>query len=269
MSRRIGHRGNKQRSQRVRSELEPRRVGGGYLLSGLVACGHVDGEEHPMNVESISAAAGKRGRYAFYICTRMKNSRGDQCQARRISVRGLDQAVINNLLEQVLTVQNLRPLAQELVDALKERSGDAGTRIMALETRLTEIERSMAHILDAFENMGYARQLQLRYDERLREQQETLVALDQLRRIHASSQQIRLITEKTLEDWVAYLRAALEGQDKEVARGVIRHFVARIVVKAGTGTIYYSFPFPDAAYMPSLGDLDPRGFEPLTSTVRL
>lgn len=83
-------RGDKQRRQPVRPELEPRRVGGGYLLSGLVACGHVDGEEHPMTIESIPGEKGVRGQYAFFICTRMKNSRGEQCQARRTSVRALD-----------------------------------------------------------------------------------------------------------------------------------------------------------------------------------
>jgi hypothetical protein len=50
---------------------------------------------------------------------------------------------------------------------------------------------------------------------------------------------------------------------------LIQHFVAKIVVKEGTGTYSKAFPFPDDLYMPSYGKVDLRGFEPLTSTVRL
>lgn len=39
--------------KKIISKLEPRRLGSSYLLSGLVFCGYVDGEEHPMHIESI------------------------------------------------------------------------------------------------------------------------------------------------------------------------------------------------------------------------
>ncbi len=64
-------------------------------------------------------------------------------------------------------------------------------------------------------------------------------------------------------------REALESEDKALARRLIQQFVARIVIKKGTRILYYTFPFPDDSYMPSFRDLDLRGFEPLTSTVRL
>ena len=119
----------------VRS-LEPRRVGKEHLLSGLVVCGHIDGQEHPMNIEHIPGKKGKRGSYTFFICTTMKNSRSTQCQAKRISMKSLDQTVIDNLLAHVLMLDNLRPLAQNIAESLLERSSDAGTRMMALEDQL-------------------------------------------------------------------------------------------------------------------------------------
>jgi hypothetical protein len=54
------------------------------------------------------------------------------------------------------------------------------------------------------------------------------------------------------------IRMALEGEDKALARRIIQQFVAKIVIKKGTGTRYYTFPFPDDAYMPSYGNLDLR-----------
>jgi hypothetical protein len=52
------------------------------------------------------------------------------------------------------------------------------------------------------------------------------------------------------------MRDALEGDDKSVARQIIQQFVAKIVIKEGTGTLYYTFPFPDDSYMPSFRYLD-------------
>lgn len=45
---------------------------------------------------------------------------------------------------------------------------------------------------------------------------------------------------------------ALEGEDKALARRIIRQFVAKIVIKEETGTLYYTFPFPDDLYVPQL-----------------
>lgn len=82
--------------------------------------------------------------------------------------------------------------------------------------------------------------------------------------------QVRVIRRMMTNMWeILYMRNVLEGEDKSLARRIIQQFVAKVVIKEGRGTLYYIFPFPDDLYMPSYGNLDPRGFEPLTSTVRL
>ena len=253
----------------VMKEMEPRRVGSNYLLSGLVVCGHVDGEEHPMNVESIPARKGKRGNYTYFICTTKKNSRNGACQAGRVSMRNLEQTVIENLLAHVLTVENLRPLAKRIAEAMEERSRDAVLRITTLEDRLAEVQQAMENIMDAIEQMGYAKHLQQRYDERRREEEEIVVELTQLQGLQVTPKQILQITDEALEGWIAYMRASLEGDNRTAARRIIQQFVAKIVIKEGTGTLYYTFPFPDDSYMPSERNLDLRRLELLTSTVRL
>lgn len=259
----------KHNGRQVDRQHEPRRIGSKYLLSGLVVCGHVDGEEHPMNVESIPGKKGKRGNYTFFICSTMKNSRGQACEAKRVSTKALDQTVIENLLAHVLTIENLRPLAKNIAQSLEERSSDAGTRISALEDKLAEVKKSLENIMDAIENMGYAKHLQQRYDERRREEEELLSELAVLEALQVNPGHIAQISDEALEGWICYMRDVLESEDKALARRIIQQFVAKIVIKEGTGTLYYTFPFPDDSYMPSFRDLDLRGFEPLTSTVRL
>lgn len=246
---------------------EPRRVGSKYLLSGLVVCGHVDGEEHPMNVESIPGKKGKRGNYTFFICSTMKNSRGQACEAKRVSTKALDQTVIKNLLAHVLSIENLQPLAKNIAQSLEERSSDAGTRIAAIEDKLAEVKKSLENIMDAIENMGYAKHLQQRYDERRREEEELLSELAVLEALQVDPGRIAQISDEALEGWICYMRDALEGDDKALARRIIQQFVAKIVIKEGTGTLYYTFPFPDDSYMPSFRDLDLMRFSPNTGSL--
>jgi hypothetical protein len=59
-----------------------------------------------MNVEHIPGRKGKRGSYTYFICTTMKNTRGIHCDAKRMSMKSLDQAVIENLLAYLLTMEN-------------------------------------------------------------------------------------------------------------------------------------------------------------------
>ncbi|MBA3871069.1 MAG: recombinase family protein [Anaerolineae bacterium] len=262
-------RAKKLQGKKMNRSLEPRRVASEHLLSGLVVCGHIDGEEHPMNIEHIPGEKNKRGSYTFFMCTVMKNSRGVECQAKRMSMKSLDKTVIDNLLAYVLTMDNLRPLAANIAKSIEERSNDAGTRMMAVEDKLAEVQKSLDNIMDAIEKMGYATHLQQRYDNRKREEEELLSELQVLKALQANRKQISFISDEALEGWIEYMRTALESENKSVARRIIQQFVAKIVIKEGTGTLYYTFPFPDELYMPSYGNLDPRGLEPLTSTVRL
>lgn len=260
----------KKRSGKVMNRtMEPRRVGSEYLLSGLVFCGHVDGEEHPMNIEHIPGEKGKRGSYTFFICSTSKNTRGTHCQAKRMGMKSLDRTVINNLLSHILTMDNLRPLAVEIARSLEQRSGDAGTRMIALEEKLAEVQKSLENIMDAIEKMGYASHLQQRYDARKREEEELLSEQAVLKALQISPRKIAQISDEALEGWIDYMRTALEGEDRSLARRIIHQFVAKIVIKEGTGTRYYTFPFPDDLYIDSYGDLDLKRLELLTSTVRL
>lgn len=251
----------KHNGKKVERKVEPRRVGANHLLSGLVVCGHIDGEEHPMNVETIPAKKGKRGRYSFFICNTMKNSRGDACQAKRVGTKSLDQTVIDNLLAHVLTVENLQPLAQEIIKSLEERTSDAGIRISALEDKLAEVQSQLENLMDALENMGYAKHLQQRYNTRRREEEELLNEIRILQKLQVEPLDMAQISTEALESWIEHIRHAFEAEDKTLARRIIQQFVAKIVIKEGTGTLYYTFPFPpdtssDEVYMPSLRDLD-------------
>ena len=64
--------------------------------------------------------------------------------------------------------------------------------------------------------------------------------------------QIAHMSDEALESWIQYMQDALEGEDKSLARRVIQQFVTKIVIKEGTGTLYYRSPFPNDPYMLSI-----------------
>ncbi len=77
------------------------------------------------------------------------------------------------------------------------------------------------------------------------------------------------ISDARLDEWIEHIQTALKDGDRGVGWRALRQFVKKIVVKNETGTLYYTLPLEAELYMPSVRNLDLRGFEPLTSTVRL
>jgi hypothetical protein len=103
-----------------------------------------------------------------------------------------------------------------------------------------------------------------RHDLRKREEEELLSELTVLKALQVNPVYIGQISGEALEGLISYMRDALNSENKALARRIIHQFVAKIVIKEKTGTLYYTFPFPDDLYMPSYGKLDLRGRVPLT-----
>lgn len=227
----IAERAKKFNGQPVQPRFEPRRVGADYMLSGLVFCGHMAGEEHPMYSGVIPAEPGVRGEYIYYKCSRAHSSRGERCDAKTVSLKGLDRAVIENLLEHVITIENMQPLADEIAAQLQERSSDADKRIDAVQSRLNEVRRSMDNLMDTIEKIGYAPHIQDRYDARRREEAALVQELTNLEALAVKPQKIKRVSEDTLREWIRHAHETLQGGDRQLARRLIRTFVAKIVVK--------------------------------------
>jgi len=82
------------------------------------------------------------------------------------------------------------------------------------------VKKSLENIMDAIENMGYAKHLQQRYDERHREEEELLSELAVLKALQVSPKHIGQISDEALEGWIYYMRDALEGDDKALAQRI-------------------------------------------------
>ncbi len=268
---RRAERAKKQRAEKVDPMLDPRRVGSRYLLSGLLYCGQVDGQEHPMLGNSATGKNAKRGAWEYYICTVKKNSRDHKCDSRRLGAKPLEQAVIDCLMRDVLNLDNLRPLAQAIAGQLADVNQDAAIRLSAVQSELEQVERQIGNLTDAIEQMGLSPTLRDKLTKREAERERLKLDMDQLEHLLVRSPDMTQVADELLEDWLLSIRAALQSDDIDLSRRALRQFVEKIVISGSEGKIIYTFPELGNSSVDDLGyrDMDLRGFEPLTSTVRL
>jgi DNA-directed RNA polymerase specialized sigma subunit len=223
-----------------------------------VYCGALDGEEHLMQADT-SPANSKRSRWDYYICSVKKSSRDKRCTARRVGAQALNEAVVEKLTSEVLTRENLRPIADELARALGERNRDAVARMTALRGRLNEIRAAIDKLMDALEKSDFSPSIQRRLAEREDEERQLISEIATLEAMRVKPADIPRVTDRQLDDFIASMKATLMGEDVELAKQAIRRFVAKIVVNEKAGTIYYTFPLQDLSRK---GVMPPQGFGP-------
>ncbi|NUQ05970.1 MAG: recombinase family protein, partial [Anaerolineae bacterium] len=233
---RMRERSLRMRGHKAAAQLEPGRVGSPHLLSGLVFCGTVEGEEHLMHIESQPAARGRK-RYTYLICS---HARKKQCPAKRTSAKVVEDAVIDVLMAEVLTRENLRPIAQAISEALDVRAKDSAQRIETLKQALTDARQALGNMLDAIEKMGYSSEIHSRYQDREREVRRLEASLKQLQAENASQAREQLSDEK-IDAWLKFLREALVTRTQP-ARDLLRQFVKKIVLSEDQGRLEYVFP---------------------------
>ncbi len=269
---RRAERSKKMRGEALDKRLEPRRVGGRHLLSGILYCGHNEGEEHPMLADYIPAKKGQRGHWDFYVCATKKNTRDQKCSSKRVTARILEQSVVQALVDHILIHENLRPMADVIAQQLSETNHDASVRLSAVQGELLQVEKQIENLLSAIEDMGLSPSLKEKLTKREAERARLKTQVSQLQKLLVKVSDIPRVSDELLDGWIDSMREALLSKDVEAARHAIRHFVDKVVLRDGQGSIYYTFPVElvEAACIGlGKGEVDLRGFEPLTSTVRL
>ncbi|HMV65388.1 MAG TPA: recombinase family protein, partial [Myxococcota bacterium] len=103
-------------AERVVEKVSPRRLGGDYLLSGLLRCGHCG--------YAFIGHSAKSGKVHYYGCQTKMKSGADQCPAVLLNRDAMEAAVVEHLKDHVLTVTNLRALLDEVNAGLGDATGE-------------------------------------------------------------------------------------------------------------------------------------------------
>ena len=262
---RRGERGKKLRGEKMDASEEPRRKSGAHLLSGMIYCGAVEGEEHRMYADVVTGKPGVRSAWRFYLCSVMRSSRGQACSAKRVGAQTIEQAVIGHLLDNVLNRETLMPIAEDLQQQANTSASDAVARIEALRGQVKLLDKQIDNLVETIALTGPRESIiqKLAQFETERSEAQRVIALldDTIRR--ASDVKV---SEALVDDWIESMRAALlEGKGPQV-RTLLRQYVEKVVVRGNEIDIYYVFGLQDVALLkPHLGKrkLPPTGVEPV------
>lgn len=225
------------------SKHHPRSVSSRHILSGLVKCGANEGEEneHPMHAETAAATA-KRKSWDYYTCTRRRNTKGQACSLPYASARGLEALVLDHLINEVLTVEALRPLAKSIAIADVKSAEESRTKMAVVSRRLGDIDRAIERLLDNIETSGGNESLNTRLRKR---ESERLVAAQEvgvLRENIARAETVKLPTDAQLEDWILSMRAALQSNDVTLVRDALSMLVQKVVVTGKQTAVIHCMP---------------------------
>ena len=128
---------------RTRKVVHPRRLGGSYLLSGLLVCGNCGA--------SFIGHSAKSGQVHYYGCqTKLKSGKA-ACPARLLNCAQADAAVADQLREVVLTDAHFGELVRMVNEELADKSAAAEGELQAVEGQLADARSRLDNLWEALE----------------------------------------------------------------------------------------------------------------------
>ncbi|MFN2309673.1 MAG: recombinase family protein [Gammaproteobacteria bacterium] len=190
-----------------------------FAFTGILRCGRCGSS---MQIES---AKGRSRRYHYYNC-RAKQKHG-QCVNRRLAARELDAWLIDVVLDNLLTEENLRGVMRELYDAYGSWAIDQRRRRKAVAEKLAGIQRKNEKLYELFELHGKSAPNLSDLTARLRANNaEVKRAEAELQGIDAEQAPEIEITQEDLADLVAALRDIIHTTTNEKK---LRHFFSSFI----------------------------------------
>lgn len=199
----------------------PNRRRGEYLLTGLVRCGHCGSA---MNGNTVMRAG--RVKYSYYMCSRAK--RRKDCPTPRIPREGLEEAILNSLLEHVVHPESLAELHAEEASLRVERQRYQADELETLRQQLAGIQSQVNRIVDAIARVSLTDALETKYQELEKQRLELQAHINKIAaRAVAPPQPVH---EMDLEHLAAQLRDIFTGADLNLKREILQSFVSKISV---------------------------------------
>jgi len=213
--------------------------------------------------------------YASYECAVRKHTRQADCSASQLSVRAVEQALTTALFRDVLTRDNLKPMADDLLHEMRQRQTTETGQLDGVKAALVAKEKVISALLDQLEDDELSEEAKKsvrgRLNTRLTEKKQLV---DQKRQIEVSESHIKavpVVSDALIDEWITTVRGALLGDDVPHARQILSTLVAKVVVKDRLGTLYYTFPLSLLADPQSNSPLwtpSPEGFRVRASELR-
>jgi hypothetical protein len=228
--------------------IHPTTLTSDYLLSGLAFCGSC-------GTKMIGTQA-KSGTFFYYACQRYLKEGPEACRSGLVSRARLEDAVVHQLKDRVLTDDNLSALVSLVNEEMNKERRGARERIAAVDAQLRTLNGRLDKLYVALET-GHVNMADI--GPRIKAlRQEIEAAEEQKRDILAQEAAPLRVNGAEVRRCVEDLRELLADGTIMERKSWLRTWVKRISVdKKRGGTIEYTLPLAqNARGLPTMGGLN-------------
>ncbi len=123
-------------------EVHPRTVPSFYLLSGLLYCSCG---------QAMIGRSAKSHQYYYYVCNRSFKQGRDACNARHLPKEKLENLVLDQIKEKVLTQECLEELVKLVNEDLDSTYGALKDKLNIIDAELNDVKARLSKLYDVLE----------------------------------------------------------------------------------------------------------------------
>ena len=217
--------------------VHPRRASSPYLLSGLAKCA--------LCGKTLTAAEAKSGKYTYYVCQSILKRGSGACATPRISAKSLEETIILNIRENVLTEGNIHGLVRILDEDMDGVAREQRERLESIEAELEDVKRRLGRVWQALETTDLDMADAAERIRELRDRKERLEKSAEEARGVLSERRALLDRADTIATFAADMSEFLRTSELTETRAFIRSFVKEIQISPGKASIVYTIPMPE------------------------
>ena len=209
----------------------PRVINGPTLLIGLTVCASCGSGMTRTGTQ-------RRGRsYSYYSCAGCQQRGKTFCKGRHMPMGKLDELVVSNLKERLLTPERLEHILEALIERESVRDAATSDRRNSIDTEIAAKDEKIARLYRAIED-GV-----IELDGQLKDRISTLkaeraIAKAALDRLSVQTQARAAITPERLAAFAAMMRERLDSADIKARKAYLQTVVTKIEVDDGKIRIY-------------------------------
>ena len=201
----------------------PRTVNGPNLLAGMATCASCGS-----GLVRTGTARGSRS-YTYYSCAGCHQKGKSVCKGRHIPTAKLDQLVLDNVKDKLLTPERLAFILEALLERSAAKDAAVAERRRSLEAQVAQAKDKLARLYRAIEE-GV-----VELDDDLRARITALkderdIALATLERIDQQAAAGSNVTPDRIEAFADLMRQKLDHGDVQARRGYLQSVISNIEV---------------------------------------
>lgn len=211
-----------------------RRSSSQYLLSGLVRCGRCG--------SFMSGTSAKSGKYHYYVCGRYYVDGTDACDGVRVRQSRLEDFVVMQLRDRILTPDNLKELTSMVNEELRADIGLISDKLEATRAELANLDQRLEKHYEALETgaLSLAESGQRIRDLRARIDDLKAAEFGLLEQLELS--RVRRISETRVLRFASDLRETLASGNVEQCKLFLAAFIKEVIVDEEGVEIRYHLP---------------------------